>query len=278
MTGERLFVESLQARAADFRRVVEPGGALRVGRTDHADWVLPGDGHLSGVHFSVSSSAGGATPMVTDLRSAEGTFLNGERVTVGELRHGDWIRAGRTDFRVFLEAGGPECKERPSLSEEAESAHAVLSAAPYPLFAVLDAARDERILPLLRQSVDPYVSLYDGNQGRALERWAPYLVLFRDDSDLLLYLLAGGWGERWGVHLTSQRPLADVRRHLRRFLLVEDGETGQELYFRFYDPAVLRLFLGAASRRQRETFFGPIQSFFVEDERRAVSTFTREGE
>jgi hypothetical protein len=276
LTGERLLVEALQARAGDFRRVLEPGTTLRVGRTDLADWVLPGDTFLSRVHFSLAAGAGGRH-LITDDRSASGTWLNGERVTAGELRHGDWIRAGHTDFRVFFEAAGPECAERPLLSEEAETAHAALSAEPFPLFAVLDAARDAQILPLLRQSVDAYVSLYDGHQGRALERWAPHLVLFRDDSDLLQYHLAAGWGERWGIFFTSRKPLLDVRRHLRRFLLVEDGETGQELYFRFYDPAVLRVFLGAAARRQRETLFGPIERFLVEDERRAVLTFVCEG-
>ena len=36
-------------------------------------------------------------------------------------------------------------------------------------------------------------------------------------------------------------PVDELRRHLRRFLLVKD-ESGRQLYFRYYDPRVLRLY------------------------------------
>ena len=42
---------------------------------------------------------------------------------------------------------------------------------------------------------------------------------------------------------------AELRRHLRRFLMVED-ESGEPLYFRYYDPGALRDFWPSCSRRQ----------------------------
>ncbi len=40
--------------------------------------------------------------------------------------------------------------------------------------------------------------------------------------------------------------------------MVEREETGERLYFRFYDPDVLRVFLGAATAKQRQDFFRDI--------------------
>jgi hypothetical protein len=43
-------------------------------------------------------------------------------------------------------------------------------------------------------------------------------------------------------------------------------EDGKELYFRFYDPRVLRVFLPTCSPRETTGFFGPIKSFLLEDD------------
>jgi hypothetical protein len=45
-----------------------------------------------------------------------------------------------------------------------------------PTHAILDAARSDRILPLLSQQQFDYVSLYDGYSAQSLADYAPYLV------------------------------------------------------------------------------------------------------
>src|SRR6185436_18904504 len=102
-----------------------------------------------------------------------------------------------------------------------------------PLYAVLDAAREERILTLLRSSPEHAQSLYEGPQGEELEDVAPYLVALPRDSWLLERLVGEGWGEGWGIYLTCRRPFAEVRRQLRRHLMVTLKETEERLYFRF---------------------------------------------
>jgi hypothetical protein len=59
-----------------------------------------------------------------------------------------------------------------------------------------------------------------------------------------------------------------VRKHLRRLLMVKLDDGGRRLYFRFYDPRVLRAFLPTCSVRQDEEMFGDrdIHSFLVEGE------------
>ncbi len=64
-----------------------------------------------------------------------------------------------------------------------------------------------------------------------------------------------------------------MRRHLRRFLLVEDDETGERFFFRFYDPRTLRVFLPTCTPRQREDFFGEVACWFAEGERGEVERF-----
>jgi pSer/pThr/pTyr-binding forkhead associated (FHA) protein len=257
---DRVILRVLSGRSAYERAVLSPAEAVRVGRTDRADLVVEGDPHLSAAHFALAWS--GARCVVTDEGSIEGTFVDGQRTDRAEVKSGAWIRAGRTDFGVYFENGEPG-----ELGPVQAEAFAALHAEPYPLHAIVDAARDPRIVTLLHGSVDRYQSLFDGARGRAIDDQAPYLVELRDDSDLCGHLCAEGWGRRWASYLTSRRPFTEIRRHLRRLLMVEDEETGESMYFRFYDPAVLRVFLSAAERRHRETMFDGIESYVLEGER-----------
>ena len=93
--------------------------------------------------------------------------------------------------------------------------------------------------------------------------YAPYLADLTDDEESLNELIAEGWGESWGVFVSSHADLDQVRHHLRRFLIVDD-DTGRKLYFRYYDPRVLRTFLPTCSRVQAEDFFGPVLVYWCE--------------
>jgi hypothetical protein len=135
-----------------------------------------------------------------------------------------------------------------------------------PLFAVLDAARDRRVLASLYSSTLKYESLYEGPKGAALVDVAPHLVSLPLDSPLLGRLAGEWWGAAFGVLLTSRRPFDDVRARLRRLLMVEN-DAGRQLYFRFYDPRVLRVFFPTATPRQVAWYFGggDIDAYLVED-------------
>jgi hypothetical protein len=134
------------------------------------------------------------------------------------------------------------------------------------LFALLDAARTDRVLKILQTSADDYSSLYEGVQAEAMADGAPYLVRLERGSRLLPRLLNMGWGESWGIYVESASPLRELRSHFRRLLFVAREQDGQPMYFRFYDPRVLRAFLPIATPRQVEALFGPIERFLVEAE------------
>jgi hypothetical protein len=128
------------------------------------------------------------------------------------------------------------------------------------------------------QQACPFQSLYEGKQGEELADYAPYIVRVYPDSPLIERLIEDGWGKSWGIYLRCPLSILEVRRHFRHFLMVKD-ETGEEFYFRFYDPRVLRVFLPTCTQDQRLEFFGPVERFLMEDDRGArVLEFAPSGE
>jgi len=135
-----------------------------------------------------------------------------------------------------------------------------------PLFALADAGRSAEVLTLLHSFDVELRSLYEGDAEVQLGRSGPYLVSLPPDSDLLPALVRRGWGNAWVVILTADASFADLRRHFRRLLMVKRQRDGGELYFRFYDPRVLRVFLPTCSPEQLPQLFGPVSAFLMEDE------------
>lgn len=265
------------------KAILEPGRRLRVGRNERADFVVPHDEEMSGLHFELTWD--GSRCELSDLASARGTVLNGERVASGEVSHGDWIQAGETTFSIYFEGCFPPLRregERVEVPAERKAeALAALRAEPGRLYAVLDAAREGRILTLLRASPEEARSLYDGTDGEELSEVAPYLVLLPKDGWLLERLVEEGWGEGWGIFLTSRRPFSEVRRQLRRLLLMHLKRTGQVLYFRFYDPIALLATLQASRRGRRwQKMFGDgaIDAFLFEGRGRTSLQIFRRGD
>ncbi|MGO9272634.1 MAG: FHA domain-containing protein [Terriglobia bacterium] len=79
---------------------VPEGKAITVGRTPRSDLAIPQDTFLSGIHFALECNA--AKGQVVDRRSANGTFLNGTRVSEAIVHDGDEIMAGKTLFLVRM--------------------------------------------------------------------------------------------------------------------------------------------------------------------------------
>jgi Domain of unknown function (DUF4123) len=76
-------------------------------------------------------------------------------------------------------------------------------------------------------------------------------------------LVREGWGRSWGMFLTSTQPLLEVRRHLRKLLMVKLEGFPERVYFRFYDPRVLREFLQVCTPEQRQVLFGSTLECFL---------------
>lgn len=157
-------------------------------------------------------------------------------------------------------------REEVPLPEARQHLFEILTSIPEPLYAVLDAARDLAALNWSKESGEEYQSLYDGQSAQNLEMFAPYLVRFSKPSPLLRKLVAKAWGQSWGIYLTSAASFPDLRKHFRHFLIAQiEGGGDKNVYFRFYDPRVLRVYLRTCTPQEIRQFFGPIGTFLVED-------------
>lgn len=150
--------------------------------------------------------------------------------------------------------------------------------APIGSYSILDAARADVIYPKLLDSDVRKICLFHGAKADELATVAPYLVHLKRDDSFTDWLMNHGWGKSWGIFLQSFATLDELQRHFRKFLMVYD-EEGAPLYFRFYDPRVLRVYLPTCNAAEIKTVFGPVESFVVEEEDPSVLLhFSRAGE
>lgn len=109
------------------------------------------------------------------------------------------------------------------------------------------------------------ISLYRGRSEEILSAVGPHVFSHRHSEEFDTFIREKGWGNAWGVFLSTESSLEETYNHFCRFLLVKTEDQDQ-LYFRFYDPRVLRIFLPTCDCEQLQEFFGPVHQFIVEDE------------
>lgn len=127
------------------------------------------------------------------------------------------------------------------------------------LYAVLDACDSPAIQAKITDLGSSRVlCLYRGEISPAISEVAPYLA--RVDHSLLAWMVGAVWNEPWGILIVAKYEPDAIRRHLRKFLMIQD-EAGETIYFRYYDPRVLSTFLASCYKNEIDHFFGPITAF-----------------
>jgi pSer/pThr/pTyr-binding forkhead associated (FHA) protein len=81
-----------------------PGNIKTVGRARRADFVLEA-GMVSRIHCRLSAGAGELE--VQDLKSTNGTFVNGARVARASLKSGDRLGIGRVELLISRATAEP---------------------------------------------------------------------------------------------------------------------------------------------------------------------------
>ncbi|MET4075069.1 DUF4123 domain-containing protein [Hymenobacter sp. UYCo722] len=132
-------------------------------------------------------------------------------------------------------------------------------------YVILDGAKMLSLLATVQRLNNNYLSLYRGDKWGALSSVAPYIFCFQKETIFTKWLIKRGWGNSFGIFINSSATLQEIHRHFRKFLMVQT-DTGKKLYFRFYDPRVLRIFLQNCDEAQLLSFFGPVSFFIMEDE------------
>ena len=134
-------------------------------------------------------------------------------------------------------------------------------------YILLDAARMSTAMDNAMELNARYESLYEGESRKYLATVAPYLFSFEPNTEFSSWYLENGWGDSWGVLFSATVSFEDCLRHLQKFVLAKTPD-GRELYFRFYDPRVLKIFLPTCDKKQITDFFGPIDYFIMEGDTR----------
>lgn len=134
-----------------------------------------------------------------------------------------------------------------------------------PVYAVLDGASVPNLLHSLEQFEPDQICLYRGELGSELAEAAPYLVRLEPESAFTERVLREGWGRHWGIFVLAKADMRTLRRHFRSFLMVYDPD-GRPLYFRYYDPRVLRIYLPTCNAEDGRLVFGPVSRYIMEGE------------
>jgi hypothetical protein len=132
-------------------------------------------------------------------------------------------------------------------------------------YILLDAARLGEQIHAAMELNPNHASLYKGRIEENLSDLGPYLFSIPQKENFINWYAANGWGNAWGVLMESEASFEEIYKHFSKFLIVKT-EAGEELYFRFYDPRVLKIFLPTCDKDQIIEFFGPVEKFIVEND------------
>ncbi len=94
----------------------------------------------------------------------------------------------------------------------------------------------------------------------------PHLFPCETDSQLYNWITSDGKGDSWGIFIQSQLDLDSLAGQLQKLLIVSMETDGRWVYFRFYDPRVLRSFLPGCQKDQLKEIFTGVETFYCEDE------------
>lgn len=141
------------------------------------------------------------------------------------------------------------------------------------VYAVLDGASIKDLPQILFDTTPPYYCLFRGRLEPDVATVAPYLVGLIKGAPFTDWLLDSECGLHYGIFATSRQSIQEMRKHVRNIFTVYK-ENGDPMYFRFYDPRVLRAYLPTCNGGELKSVFGPVDKFVTEHESgKAYSTY-----
>jgi hypothetical protein len=144
------------------------------------------------------------------------------------------------------------------------------------LYAIVDSARNEEVFRHFLTGNVIYRSLYEGTMDEQSWRVSGFLVDCNKDSTLFQWITTNAWGESGCIFFTSHASFNTIFKHFQKFNRVY-LENDEVVFFRYYDPRVLRIYLPTCTRNEIETFFGEIKNFFIESENQGeIRVFRKE--
>lgn len=126
------------------------------------------------------------------------------------------------------------------------------------LYCIVDACQDRNFAFLANSRYgQPFRSLFKGCAAEGMEDYAPYFIPIDLDTDFLEQFCAR-LNKNIGILFTSSAKPIAIFRHLREIFIVQD-ESGQEHFFRFYDPRVLKSYIESSDQTEIKDLSGPVK-------------------
>lgn len=133
-------------------------------------------------------------------------------------------------------------------------------------YAIIDAAQNYLPVAMARLVSPTSDCMFAGQKGLELEDVAPHLFECDAEGAVCKVVLVPGDESCFGVLLESPDDFLTTRKHLRRFLTVKRARDHERVFFRYYDPRVLRVFLPTCNPSELTQFFGNVSAFHCMNE------------
>lgn len=130
-------------------------------------------------------------------------------------------------------------------------------------YMLMDGASTAALIDHLYDDQAEFACLITGALQPDMQEVAPYLVALHDGGAFAEWILRSALGEHWGLALRTSLPMADLARRYRKLLHVRSPE-GEPLYFRFYDPRVMRTYLPTCAGDDLPAWFDGVDHYLVE--------------
>jgi hypothetical protein len=242
--------------------------------------ICVADPSLSRRHFEITVES--EVCRIVDLGSRNGIAVNGVRAYQATVRTGDTVQAGDIVFRLettsdvhpIFVTTAPSLNATVRINGEqtllGSLANAVRAHPPDRLYALIDGAQAFELAFAARLMGHDLFTLFSGTLAHTVAQVGPCLVAI-DEPSAFLEKWVAQIGRHAGILFESPADLPELCAHLRSAFVATD-EEGQEYFFRFYDPRVLRAFLPTCRLGELAEFFGPVTRWIVEQERGTAYT------
>lgn len=134
------------------------------------------------------------------------------------------------------------------------------------VFLLLDASRSPDTRFILETLTDDALCLFDGQTFQDLAEVAPWLVplSLRDGDAVFDWFMEEAFGRDQGIFLFTKLEPRQLKTSLKRALKVQD-DTGRDLYFKYYRPAVFNDYLPAFDPDQAAYVMRDLDQVWTED-------------
>ena len=132
------------------------------------------------------------------------------------------------------------------------------------LYAIVDPAVEPRLFPMLKvMGEHDAPCLFAGDIGEGLREVSPHIFPLEFGAEIMRRWMQHGIGHPWGLFVEAPGDLAEVRRHIRRFLQVRLPDGEGPVLFRIWDPRVLPVFLKASEADHLQQLFARVTAYIV---------------